>query len=74
MEGRITRSARKHGISAGRIREALSGAEFIRQDGDAILYVGTDSRGLELEMVLVPDYRKLGEYAVIHAMPTKWRK
>jgi hypothetical protein len=74
VEARITRSARRHSVSAGRIREALSGARLVRVEGDAALYVGTDARGLELEMVLVPDARRPGAFAVIHAMPTAWRE
>jgi hypothetical protein len=43
-------------------------------DGDALVYVGTDSRGVELEIVTVPDDKQEGRLAVIHAMPTAYRK
>lgn len=76
MEARVTRSARQHRISAGRIREALmsESLRLVRVLGDTALYIGTDDRGLELEMVLVPDDRNPGGFAVIHAMPTSFRK
>jgi hypothetical protein len=51
---RIVRSARRHGLSAGRIRQAIRQAVLVRVDGDAAVYVGTDERGLEIEMVVVP--------------------
>lgn len=47
---------------------------LVRVLGDTALYIGTDDRGLELEMVLVPDDRNPGGFAVIHAMPTSFRK
>jgi hypothetical protein len=73
MQVRITRSARKHRIAAGRIREALTNAALVSEDGDYATYVGTDARGLELEIGIVPDNRFPGQYAVIHCMPTAWR-
>lgn len=73
MEARITRPARKHGLSSGRIREALAGAVFIEMDGDVALYEGTDRRGLVIELGIVRDDRGTG-LAVIHAMPRGWRR
>ena len=72
-EIRITSTARKHKLSNTRIREALTNATFIEMDGDMAIYVGTDSRGLEIELGLVMDDRRHG-FAVIHAMPRRWRK
>lgn len=74
MDVRIARSARKHRLSAGRLREALRDAELVRHDGDAALYVGVDARGLAIELVVVPDDRRAGGFTVIHAMPQEWRK
>ena len=41
--------------------------------GGKLLYVGFDSRGVELEVVAVPDDKCPGNLAVIHAMPTVYR-
>ncbi|MGO8851348.1 hypothetical protein [Mycobacterium sp.] len=73
MQLRIARSARKHGIASGRIREAMANAVLVAEDGDYALYVGTDERGLELEIGLMPDDRFPDQFAVIHCMPTAWR-
>jgi hypothetical protein len=72
MEARITSTARKHKLSSGRIREALSSAAFVRMDGDMAMYVGTDARGLVIELGVVKDDRGAG-FAVVHAMPREWR-
>lgn len=74
MRLRVARSARRHKVSAGRIREALKSAVLIREEDDAAVYVGTDERGLEIEMVVVSDDRVDGGLTVIHAMPTSWRR
>ncbi|MEP6813993.1 MAG: hypothetical protein ABI873_00415 [Marmoricola sp.] len=71
---RITRSARKHRIGNRHILDAMADAGTPIVDGDALVYVGTDRRGVELEIVAVPDDRREGGLAVIHAMPTRWRK
>lgn len=71
---RITRSARKHRIGDAHIREAMLDAVEPTRDGDSLVYVGRDSRGVEIEVVVVPDDRRPGGLAVIHAMPTDWRK
>ncbi len=73
MRVRISRSARKHRLSAGRIRQALSSATLVREEVDAAVYIGTDSTGVEIEMVVVADDRSDG-FTVIHAMPTVWRQ
>lgn len=72
---RITRSARKHRIGAAHILEAMTAAgvpELV--EDDKLLYVGADSRGVELEIVAVPDDKRPGGLAVIHAMPTHYRR
>jgi len=71
---RISRSARKHKLSAGRIRQALVNATLVREEGDAAVYVGTDDEGLEIELVIVADDRSDDGFTVIHAMPTVWRQ
>lgn len=42
-------------------------------EGDKLLYIGADSRGVELEIGAVPDDKRPGGVAVIHAMPTQYR-
>lgn len=37
------------------------------------LYMGTDDRGLVIELGIVTDDRGTG-FAVVHAMPLEWRK
>ena len=73
MRLRVTRSARKHGIGNARILAAMADAGDPVRDGDALVYIGRDDRGVELEIVAVPDNRRPGNLAVIHAMPTDWR-
>ena len=74
MRVRISRSARRHKLSAGRIRQALVNATLVREEGDAAVYVGTDDEGLEIELVIVADDRSDDGFTVIHAMPTVWRQ
>lgn len=73
MQLRITRSARKHRVGNGHILAALASADTPQPDGDALVYVGMDDRGVMLEIVVVPDDRHHGGWAVIHAMPTSFR-
>lgn len=42
--------------------------------GDQLLYVGPDDRGIELEVIAVPDDSGRAELTVIHAMPTHLRE
>jgi hypothetical protein len=75
-EVRITRSGRKHGLGKAHVIEAMidAGEPEVEEDGDALLFVGKDSRGVEIEVVAVPDDRNEDGLAVIHAMPTKYRE
>jgi hypothetical protein len=41
---------------------------------DGYLLIGVDARGVELELIVVPDDRDEDGWVVIHAMPTAWRK
>lgn len=71
----ITRSARKHRVGAARIREALeSAAGPVIEDGRLLIFIGTDSRGEELEIGIFPDERHGDGWVVVHAMPMKYRK
>jgi hypothetical protein len=42
--------------------------------GDQLVFVGVGDRGIELEIIAVPDDRDPETLAVIHAMPTEFRK
>lgn len=70
---RVVRSGRPHKVGNRRILEAMADAGEPVVIGDQLYYVGTDSRGVELEVVAVPDDRNLGGLAVSHAMPTSFR-
>lgn len=43
------------------------------RDGDALVYIGRDDRGVEREIVAVPDNRRSSSLAVSDATPTGWR-
>lgn len=72
---RFATSARKHRIGKARALEEIANAEsaeptVTRQGDEAIRYYGIDSRGLLLEIVVVPGV----EYdLVIHVMPAHYR-
>ena len=70
---RITRSARKHRIGNAHILAAMIDAGVPTVDGDALVDIGRDDRGVELHIIAVPDDRGEG-LAVIHAFPNEWRK
>lgn len=71
---KIARSARRHRIGNAHILAALANAELVAEVGDQALYVGADDRGVELELIVVPDDRDPDAFTVIHAMPTDWRR
>lgn len=73
MKVRVTRSARKHRIGNAHILAAMIDAGEPVVDGDSLVYVGVDDRGVELEIVAVPNDKGDG-LAVIHAMPTEYRR
>ncbi|GAB3749134.1 hypothetical protein [Microlunatus parietis] len=72
-EIRITATARKHRIAQSRIIAALNNAVHTGSIGDQEHFLGVDSLGVELELIIVPDDKRSGEYACIHAMPTRYR-
>ena len=74
MRVRITRSARKHRIGNAHIVAAMIDAgEPTAADDGALHYTGTDDRGIELHVVAIADDKREG-LAVIHAMPTEFRR
>ena len=70
---RIARSGRKHRVGKQHILSAMVDAGLPHVVGDTLHYVGTDDRGLELEIVAVPDDSGRADLTVIHAMPTEFR-
>jgi len=42
------------------------------EDGSQLHFLGLDDRGVELHVIAVPDNRREGGLAVIHAMPTSY--
>jgi hypothetical protein len=71
---RVVRSGRRHKVSNRRIIEAMTNAGEPTAIGDQLHYIGTDSRGVELEVIAVPDDRNPERLAVIHAMPVSFRR
>ena len=71
---RITRPGRKHRIGVAHILAAMQNAGPPTVIGDACWYWGKDDRGVELEIIAVPDDSGRADLAVIHAMPTAYRE
>jgi hypothetical protein len=69
----VTRSGRRHRIGNAHILAAIVDAGEPAVEGDSLVYVGRDDRGVELEIVAVPNDKGDG-LAVIHAMPTEFRR
>ena len=74
MKIRVVRSGRKHKVGNARIIAALAGAGPPMQDGNKLVFTGEDHSGVELEIIPVPDSTGRADWAVIHAMPTAWRR
>lgn len=70
-EVRITRPGRKHRIGKAHILAAMIDAGEPEEDGDTLVYVGKDDRGVELRIIAVPNDKGDG-LAVIHCMPTSY--
>jgi hypothetical protein len=70
----VARSGRKHRIGPAHILPAMQAAGTPEVDGDRLLYTGRDDRGVELEIIAVPDDRDRADLTVIHAMPTTYRR
>ena len=79
IQFRFARSARRHRISKGRAWEAMQNAVLVaidnRADGRAAgIFVGTDSRGLELEIGIGGNDDDSVIWAIIHVMPYRYSK
>ncbi|WP_041707339.1 hypothetical protein [Acidipropionibacterium acidipropionici] len=73
MEYRFTRSSRRHRVGRGSARAALvdAGEPVLLEDGK-LLWIGTDERGRQPEIVGVPvEDRDL--VLITHVMPTALR-
>lgn len=74
----FTRTARKHRISKGHAKESMANAVLVeiqdRPEGAVGLFIGTDSRGLELEIGIAGTNDDQPIWLVIHVMPTNFRK
>lgn len=75
---KFTASARKHRVAKGRAREAMSAAFLVAiknsSRGPVGIFVGADSRGVELEIGIVGTDDDQVIWLVIHVMPTQYRK
>jgi hypothetical protein len=71
---RVARSGRKHKIGNAHILAAMVNAGEPVLVGDQLLYTGKDDRGIELEIIAVPDDSGRAELTVIHATPTGSRR
>ena len=81
LEIRFTQAARKHRIGRASVRHVMGtvipAGTVTAQGNQAWLYIGTDERGRELEVIAVEIGQQRGQtpyLLVIHAMPTSLRK
>lgn len=75
---KFTKSARRHKVSKGSAREAMSNAVLTEiKDtgrGPVGIFAGTDSRGLQLELGVVGTDDDAVIWLVLHVMPTDFRR
>jgi hypothetical protein len=70
---RVVRSGRHHKIGVAHIQFVVDTVDPVEL-GDRLVFIGEDDRGVELEIIAVPDDRDPDALAVIHAMPTGFRR
>ena len=74
MRIEFTKSARKHKIGKQRVREVIATSTptvFFEGGVSKLRWVGTDRRGLELEILVLEE----GEvWLIIHVMPLNFRR
>jgi hypothetical protein len=70
---RVVRSGRHHRIGVAHIQFVVDAVDPVKL-GDRLAFIGADDRGVELEIIAVPDDRDPDALAVIHAMPTGFRR
>jgi len=66
---RITRTARRHGVSDEAIRHAVANAIRLVDTDDGLFVIGADASGQLLELVTRPT--EAGDLLVFHAMPLR---
>ena len=74
MRVRFTRSARRHRLGKAHVLEVVnthSPQSMVDERGERLIWIGSDSRGLELEVIglVIAD-----ELLIIHAMPYQFRR
>jgi hypothetical protein len=74
MRARVARCGRKHRIGVAHILAALMNAGEPIVEGTKYWYYGPDDRGVELEIIAVPDDTGRADVTVIHVMPTLYRR
>lgn len=67
----MTQPVRNHARGNAHILAAIAKAAEPSQDGDTLVSIGNDDRGIELTIIAVPNDKGNG-LAVIHAMPTHY--
>lgn len=67
---RITRSARRHGVSDEAIRHAVANAIRVVDTDDGLFVIGANASGQMLELAARPT-EAAGDLVVFHAMPLR---
>lgn len=74
---RFTRPSRKHKIGRGRAKAAMHNAVLVeirvQTWGPMGIFVGTDDRGLELEIGVMGADEDVNLWLVMHVMPRQFR-
>ncbi len=70
---RVVRSGRHHKIGVAHVQFVVDTVDPIKS-GDRLVFIGEDDRGVELEIIAIPDDRDPNALAVIPVMPTAFRK
>lgn len=68
----MTAAARRRASKTNVMAALRHAATPLLVDGNRAYYIGTDTRGVELEIILVAE--EDGSWTCIHAMPTSYRK
>ncbi|MCV7358496.1 hypothetical protein [Mycolicibacterium fluoranthenivorans] len=72
---KVTAKARRRIGSRANMLAALRNAgNPLLVDGNRAYLIGTDSKGVRFEMILVADDRDADSWTLIHAMPIHYRK
>ncbi|MCA2275491.1 hypothetical protein JF780_05730 [Mycobacterium intracellulare] len=73
----FTRPSRKHRIGRAHVKVAMHNAIWVETRtqswGDMGIFVGTDDRGLELEIGVIGADENVDLWLVMHVMPRRFR-